>query len=360
MNTKILINQLRDGHDLGQIEITQILDSKTNPGYLFSQADQVRTLYCGNAIHLRAIIEFSNYCRCRCSYCGLNAENTSLIRYRMSSEEILENAWEAHQAGYRTIVLQSGEDPGYTKTMIADLIKEIKSLGDVAVTLSLGERDFDEYYLWRKAGADRYLLKHETADPILYDKLHPHSTFAGRIKCLQELKRLGYQTGSGFMVGLPGQTTATIARDILLLKELQVDMAGIGPFIPHARTSLAHLPPGSLELTLKSLAVTRLFLKKVNLPATTAYGVAANDRVLGDGDLSILPISPFSCGANVLMKKVEPHRYRSLYDIYPKKPGEERSILEERKEAEAMIIKMKRQVAPGRGDCFIEYNQHGR
>ncbi|MGI6552010.1 MAG: [FeFe] hydrogenase H-cluster radical SAM maturase HydE [Bacillota bacterium] len=353
MDIKTLIDRLRDSHDLSQTELMQILNSR-DPAYLFSQADQIRYLHSGDQIHLRAIIEFSNHCRCRCRYCGLNASNTQLRRYRMSPDEILENAFEAYQVGYRTIVLQSGEDPWYTKTMLADLIREIKSFGDVAVTLSVGERDDDAYQLWKKAGADRYLLKHETADPVLYEKLHPHSTLADRLKCLRELKKLGYQTGSGFMVGLPGQTTATIARDILLLKELQVDMAGIGPFIPHPQTPLAHLPPGSLELTLKSLAVTRLFLKRINLPATTALGVLADDRVLGDGDRLFSSVSPFSCGANVLMKKATPHRYRSLYDIYPKKSGEERSVLEERKEAEAMIRSMKKQVAPGRGDCFAQ------
>ncbi len=314
--------------------------------YIFEAADKINTQYNGNQVHIRGIIEFSNYCRARCAYCGLNAENKELARYRMEPDEIIQTAKEAIDAGYKTIVLQSGEDLWYTKEKISYIIKGIKALGDVAVTLSVGERDYEDYRRWKEYGADRFLLKHETINRKLYEKLHPHSTLRNRILCLKQLKQLGYQTGSGFMIGLPGQTTKDIAKDILFLNRLKVDMAGIGPFIPHKGTALRDAPAGSNEMTLKALAVSRLILKTTHLPATTAI------RTLNGKDGQ----KAFHVGANVIMLKLEPYKYRRLYEIYPKALGVEKSIREERAEMERFIESMGKEVAKGRGDSirFIE------
>ncbi|OFI05862.1 biotin synthase [Clostridium acetireducens DSM 10703] len=342
MSTYKLIDNIVNGYKPNLEEVKGILDSsKDETEYLFNAADNIKKEIYGNEIHLRGIIEFSNYCRCLCEYCGLNGENNGITRYRMELDEIIENAKEAIDAGYKTIVLQSGEDLWYTKDKITYLIKEIKKLGDIAITLSVGERHYEEYKAWREAGADRFLIKHETADEKLYNKLHPHSSLKNRVQALKWLRELGYEAGSGFMIGLPYQTTEIIAKDILLLKELGVAMAGIGPFIPHPLTKLGNFQEGSILMTLKAVALSRIIIKKINLPATTALGVLAGNKVVGDGESDFInPNLPFKSGANVLMKKVEPYKYRALYDIYPKKQPKIKTILEERKETEEFIESM--------------------
>ena len=239
-------------------------------------------------------------------------------------------------------VFQSGEDLWYTREKISQIIKGIKAVGDIAVTLSVGERDYDDYRQWKQDGADRFLLKHETLDRKLYNRLHSHSSLANRILCLWQLKDLKYQVGSGFMIGLPGQTIEDIARDILFLKKLDVDMAGIGPFIPHKGTPLGDAPAGSNLLTLKALALTRLILKTVHLPATTAL-------LTLDGSGAK---KAFNVGANVIMLKLEPYKYRRLYEIYPKDFSEENTIKRERLEIEQFIESMGREVAKDRGDSM--------
>ncbi len=275
-----------------------------NADELFVLADKVREEYCGDAVHIRAILEFSNYCRCNCAYCGLFAKNNELKRYRMTPDEIIDVALKTDKAGYKTLVLQSGEDLYYTKEMLGDIIKEIKKKTSLKITLSVGERPFDHYEYWRKCGADRYLIKHETADEILYNKYHS-SSFANRFECQKNIFDLGYELGSGFMVGLPGQTVEILAKDILHLKELKVKMAGIGPYICHEKTALRGNPDGDAFMTLKALAVARIVLKDVNLPSTTALNIK--------GGLS----DALNCGANVIMQKVTPANVRDLYDIYP-------------------------------------------
>lgn len=322
-------------------DIVNVLDSNCD-NYLFQQANNIRKKYCGDEIHLRAIIEFSNHCRCDCLYCGINRQNISLERYRMNPEEIIEYAKKAYEAGYKTMVLQSGEDPWYDRGKISYIIREIKKLGDIAITLSVGEREYDDYKQWKLDGADRFLLKHETADEELYNYLHPHSTFKNRIQCLKWLKELGYQTGSGFMIGIPGQTLNTIAKDILLLKELDVDMAGIGPFISHPETRLRNNPTGSTNLTLKTLAITRILLKRPHLPTTTSLEVTnVRDRE-----------NAFYTGANVIMRKVQPFEYRRLYEIYPNPSIKEQSIENERKEIENYVKMMGRKISSDRGDAI--------
>lgn len=276
---------------------------------LFERADAVRKQYAGDAIILRGLVEFSNHCGRHCYYCGLNVANKSLERYRLSKAEILESAAKIASDNIKTIVLQSGDDPALDPQWLAAIIKEIKSKHGIAVTLSVGERPREDYELWKKAGADRYLLKIETTDKDLYDSLHSGMSFENRLRCLRDLKDLGYETGSGIMTGLPGQTLRSIANDILFFKEWCFDMIGIGPFIPHDKTRLAGTKPGDVNLVLKTLALTRIVMKKVNLPATTALGSLARDyREEG-----------LRTGANVLMPNYTPAKYKRLYEIYPNK-----------------------------------------
>ena len=273
--------------------------------HLFASADRVKQKYFGNFVDIRAIIEFSNYCRCSCLYCGLRAENRTLHRYRMTPEEIVERAKQVWDAGYHTVILQSGEDLAYTKDTLAQIIRQIKGYCPIQITLSVGERSLEEYACWKEAGADRYLIKHETADETLYNSLHPHSTFERRLECQRQLKELGYTLGSGFMVGLPGQTEETLAKDILLLREMKVDMAGIGPYISHDETPLKGSPHGSSFLTLRVLAAARLVNQRVWLPSTTALNLK--------GGLQ----NALHCGASVIMQKATPQKYAKYYDIYP-------------------------------------------
>lgn len=275
---------------------------------LLNQADRVRARMLGNKIHLRGIIEFSNNCRRNCKYCGLRQDNLALPRYSLAAEEIVAMAGQGVKLGYRTIVLQSGEDY-YDAEKIAWIIREIKGQTDSAITLCLGERDYQEYKLWRAMGADRYLLKMETADPDLYHNLHPEMDYQQRLERLAWLKELGYQVGSGNIIGLPGQTEETIVQDLLLFKELDLEMVGIGPFIAHPGTPLADFKNGSVAMTLKTVAITRLLLPLSHLPATTALG--SIDR---QGRQQAL-----RAGANVVMPNITAAEYRSFYQIYPAK-----------------------------------------
>lgn len=335
-----IISKAAREHSLSRDDIILILSCENSHDHeLFRAADSVRRQYVGDAVHLRGIIEFSNYCSRNCLYCGLRCANKNLRRYRMDADAIYKAAASAVSIGYRTIVLQSGEDSTYDADAIADICRRLKKLG-VAVTLSLGERPYEEYRLWRKAGADRYLIKHETADPELYKKLHPGKDLASRIDCLRQLSELGYQVGSGCMVGLPGQTIETLADDLLLLKELDVEMAGIGPFIPHPSTPLAEYPPGPVDMTLKMLAVARLLLPLAHLPATTALFTIA-----GDGRERAL-----CSGANVVMPNVTPSEYKNLYEIYPNKSRAEKTMpAAGRRQLENMITALGRTVAGDQG-----------
>ncbi len=291
----------------------------------YKRANEIKELIYGKEVHIRAILEFSNYCRMDCTYCGLNCHNNKLERFRMPIDEIIEVGKEAWDAGYKTIVLQSGEDFTYSAEDIGKVVKELKKTG-VKITLSMGERPYEEYKYLKECGADRYLLKHECSDEKIYSQLHTYSTWENREACLRNLKKLGYEAGSGFMIGLPGQTLDTIADDILFLADIPCDMAGIGPFIPHPDTPLKGQPRGSTELTKRAIALTRILMGKINLPATTSLGVIDSkekDEV-------------FSCGANVIMKKVTPDKFKELYEIYPSNM-KKTNVIEDRKELEAQI-----------------------
>ena len=305
-----MFKKLYENENPSQKEIEDLLSVEgEQQEELLNFADGIRKKHCGEAIILRGIVEFSSYCNRTCAYCGLNTKNHSLKRYRMSFEEILQSAALIASYNIGTVVLQSGEDEKMSAAEFADIIKEIKSRYKIAVTLSVGERSKQDYRLWKEAGADRYLLKIETSDRALYEELHPGMSFENRLRCLHDLRDLGYQVGSGIIVGLKGQTTAILAKDILFLKKLDLDMIGIGPFIPHKDTPLGSEPAGSVDLTLKTIALTRILTKKTNIPATTALGSLSRDfRPEG-----------LKAGANVLMPNFTPDIYKKLYEIYPGK-----------------------------------------
>lgn len=278
-------------------------------GQLREQAASVLMAARGTHVYVRGLIEFSNICRRNCLYCGLRRQNAALIRYRLSQEEILAAAADAVEQGVDTIVLQSGEgacDPAW----LAEVVAELKKLEGIAVTLSVGECSTRDYALWRDAGASRYLIKHETASPALYAMLHPGHKLVERIHSLRTLADLGYQIGSGFMIGLPGQKVEDLAADIALCRILRVDMCGAGPFIPQADTPLAGEAPGSVDLTLRVLSALRIALPRAHLPATTA--LASLDPEKGQ-------TAGLEAGANVLMPSFTPPKAAARYQIYDHK-----------------------------------------
>ena len=288
-------------------EITELL--KSNDDNLLKQADEIRKKYKGDEVHLRGLIEFSNICKRNCAYCGLQSRNKKIERYRLKEDEIIEIAKNGVQLGYKTIVLQSGEDDFYTTDKMCKIIEEIKSL-DVALTLSIGEKTYEEYKAYKDSGADRYLLRIETTDENLYKNLHPNMSLENRKNCLYNLKKLGFETGTGSLVGLPNQTVESLADDILFYKELDADMVGIGPFIPHPDTPLkGELNPDNFNLSLRMMAITRIVLPDINIPATTAMEtINPNGRQIA-----------LQSGANVVMPNITTTKYRKNYEIYPNK-----------------------------------------
>ena len=273
-----------------------------------SRAFAVRKRVFGNKVFLRGLIEFTNYCRNDCYYCGIRAGNPKVRRYRLTEGEILAAACHGYELGFRTVVLQGGEDPGFGDDNLAAVVEKIKAAHpDCAVTLSCGERPYEVYRRWKEAGADRYLLRHESANAAHYGKLHPaRQKLSDRMECLRMLRELGYQVGAGFMVGSPFQTPETLADDMVFLSEFRPEMVGIGPFIPHCDTPFAREPAGSVELTLYLLSLIRLMLPRVLLPATTALATLDPDgRRKG-----------FAAGANVIMPNLSPADAREKYLLY--------------------------------------------
>lgn len=303
-----LIEKAKLTHDLDEKEILELLQNDDINEELFKAADEVRQKYLGDYVHLRGLIEFTNICKRNCLYCGLRRDNKNIERYRLTKEEILDFAEKAVGYGYRTIVLQGGEDDYFTKERMTEIIKEIKALG-VALTLSLGEKTYEEYKAFKEAGADRYLIRIETTDKKLYEDMDPNMSFEERLECLKNLRDLGYEVGSGILVGLPNQTLESIAKDILFFKEINADMIGIGPFIPNEDTPLKDAKGGDLTLALKVMALTRLILPDINIPATTAMeSLTPNGRIIA-----------LQSGANVVMPNVTEGDYRKLYALYPGK-----------------------------------------
>ncbi|WP_010234937.1 [FeFe] hydrogenase H-cluster radical SAM maturase HydE [Clostridium arbusti] len=303
-----LIKKAENTNDLTKEEIIEILQDSENNQELFDAADRIRKKYMGDEVHLRGLIEFSNICKRNCMYCGLRAENKNVKRYRLMPDEIIELAKKGAEYGYKTFVLQSGEDEFYTVEKMKYIISNIKKM-DVAVTISIGEKTYEEYKAYKEAGADRYLIRIETTDRALYEAMDPNMSHENRKRCLEDLKKLGYEVGSGCLVGLPNQTIESLAEDILFFKEIGADMIGIGPFIPNEDTPLKNEAGGEFYLSLKVMALTRLLLKDINIPATTAMETLNNNgRIIA-----------LQSGANVVMPNITEGEYRKLYALYPGK-----------------------------------------
>ncbi len=291
---------------------------------LWKRADAARRDGVGDEVHLRGLIEISNYCVRQCRYCGINACSQGVARYRMSREEIVECVGEIVRLGYGSVVMQSGEDPGLSRNFVSGIVREIKSSTGLAVTLSLGEREDEDLIKWKEAGADRYLLRFETSDPELYRRIHPSlpGKVSDRFAQLERMRAMGYEIGTGIMVGIPGQSWKTLAQDIGLFREYDIDMIGIGPFLPSPRTLLGgeqaagfyldpdEQTPNDTLTTLKVVALTRILCPAANIPSTTALATIdpKSGRELG-----------LERGANVVMPNVTPAQYRILYEIYPGK-----------------------------------------
>ena len=315
-----MIDKFLELHTLSKSEYLELLQYWENEEVvkrLRTEAVRLRKQYYGDKVFTRGLIEFTNYCKNNCYYCGIRNGNRHVDRYRLTEDEILECCQTGYELGYHTFVLQGGEDPYYHDERMEHIIRAVKNqFPDCALTLSLGEKSYESYCWFREAGADRYLLRHETADETLYRSLHPSSmSLKARKQCLFDLKELGYQVGAGFMVGAPGQTLEHLAEDLVFLQELQPQMIGIGPFVPHHDTIYAEEKAGSVELTLFLLSVIRIMFPKVLLPATTALGTM-DPRGREKG---------LAAGANVVMPNLSPVKNRKLYELYDNKicTGEE-------------------------------------
>lgn len=330
---KYLIDKLKTQRSLTRDEWTALIVGRTPElaGYLFELARKERHLHYGHDVYVRGLIEFTNYCRNDCLYCGIRKSNPHVSRYRLSEEHILDCCRIGYDLGFRTFVLQGGEDGYYTRERMVHLIERIRFRHpDCAITLSIGEKSREDYQAFYEAGANRYLLRHETFNANHYSRLHPPSlSAAARQKCLWDLKDIGYQTGTGFMVGSPYQTPQDLAEDMLFIRELNPQMVGIGPFIPHHDTPFSNEAAGTLELTLFMLGLLRLMLPKVLLPSTTALGtIDPKGRELG-----------ILAGANVVMPNLSPTGVRKEYALYDNKicTGDEaaecRQCLERRMES---------------------------
>lgn len=308
-----LVWKLEQEHVLSDEEFLQLINCRdeTVQELLAQRAREVRHRIYGHDVYVRGLIEFTNYCKNNCHYCGIRAGNCNVERYRLTPEQILSCTDTGYELGFRTFVLQGGEDPYYTDEMMVELIHAIKERHpDCALTISVGERSRESYQAYFDAGADRYLLRHETASPAHYQKLHPANlSLENRMRCLRDLKEIGYQVGCGFMVGSPYQTPECILQDLKFIRELNPHMVGIGPFIPHKDTDFRDEPAGTLNDTLKLLSILRLMLPHVLLPATTALGTI---HPLGR-EKGIL------AGANVVMPNLSPTSVRTKYMLYDNK-----------------------------------------
>ncbi|TCS82178.1 biotin synthase [Muricomes intestini] len=347
---KDLIDKLEQTSSLSKEEWSVLIRSRTpdTADYLFERAREIRHRFYRKDIYIRGLIEFTNYCKNDCLYCGIRRSNQNVHRYRLSREQILDCCEKGYELGFRTFVLQGGEDGYYTDEVMTDIVQNVrKRFPDCAITLSLGERSRESYQLLFDAGAERYLLRHETYDAEHYGRLHPNSLSAAhRQQCLWNLKDIGYQVGTGFMVGSPFQTPDNLADDMIFLKALNPQMVGIGPFIPHHDTPFAKSPPGTLELTLFMLGLIRLMLPRVLLPATTALGTIAPDG----REKGILT------GANVVMPNLSPAEVRKDYLLYDNKICTGDEAAECRRCMENRMKRIGYQVVVSRGDSLVDIN----
>ncbi|MGL4980986.1 MAG: [FeFe] hydrogenase H-cluster radical SAM maturase HydE [Fusobacteriaceae bacterium] len=319
-----LIDKLYENSYLDSQEMLFLIENldEDSKKYLFEKSFSRRLENYGKTVFLRGLIEISNYCKRDCNYCGIRNSNKDTERYRLTADEIIECCKKGYLLGFRTFVLQGGEDEWFTDERVVAIIKNIKkSCPEAALTLSLGEKTLDSYQKFYDAGADRYLLRHETADMDLYNSLHPNMDFKNRIECLKNLKEIGFQTGAGFLIGLPNQKNEDYVKDLLFLKDLNPHMVGLGPFIPQKNTPLKDCKGGDLETTLVMLAIVRLLLPHVLLPATTALGtIDSKGREKG-----------FRVGANVIMPNLSPFENRAKYALYDGKKFQDDEAAEELK-----------------------------
>ena len=334
-----LIDKLKEKRSLTLSEYKALIENPV-PEYAKEVAREVNVYK--NTVFIRGLIEISNICKNNCYYCGIRAGNASCTRYRLTRDEILSCADIGYPLGFRTFVLQGGEDSYYTDDVICDIVSAIKQkYPDCAVTLSLGERSFDSYKRMFDAGADRYLLRHETADREHYQKLHPDKmSFDNRMECLKNLKAIGYQVGAGFMVGSPYQTAESLAKDLKFIEEFSPNMCGIGPFLPHGATPFANMPAGDTDLTVYLLSLTRIMKPSILLPATTALGSATADG----RERGIL------AGANVIMPNLSPERTRKNYELYDGKLSSGAEAAENLKELKQKMQSIGYEIAVSRGD----------
>ncbi|OGI09417.1 MAG: [FeFe] hydrogenase H-cluster radical SAM maturase HydE [Candidatus Margulisbacteria bacterium GWF2_35_9] len=318
MSIHNILSKIDQNIGLNKQDIMSLLQSSdTDTQLLYEKADELRAKYMGNAVYLRGIVEFSNHCKKDCNYCGIRRSNSIVQRYRIPQEEIIMSCINMEKAGQTTVVLQSGEDPYYTKEKIQNLLVSIKKETNLAITLSAGVRSLNTYKYWKDAGMDRYLLRFETSSVELFQFCHPDETLQTRINALMNLKSIGVQTGSGFLIGLPGETLENLAEDILFTATLKLDMIGIGPFIPNEQTPFAEFNnPFDSEIYFKTISVIRLLNKKAHIPATTAF-----DAIQPEGRNLLL-----QRGANVFMPNATPQKYRVHYQLYPGKPCVDESI----------------------------------
>ena len=341
-----LVDKLEAQNSLNREEWIQLIEGRTPKlaPYIFEKARKIRQAYYGTDVYIRGLIEFTNYCKNDCYYCGIRRSNSRAHRYRLSEEQILRCCHQGYTLGFRTFVLQGGEDGYFTDERMVNLVKEIrKNYPDCAITLSIGERSYDSYLALFEAGADRYLLRHETWDEEHYRLLHPPALSAKhRQQCLWDLKKIGYQVGTGYMVGSPFQTAENLADDMLFLEKLNPQMVGIGPFIPHHDTPFKDQAAGTLELTLYMLGLIRLMLPKVLLPATTALGtIDEKGRELG-----------ILAGANVVMPNLSPENVRKDYLLYDNKICTGSEAAECRMDLENRMHAIGYQVVCHRGDSL--------
>ena len=306
-----LVNKLDEKHDLSDSELKELIESECGDAELFSAADRLRRSIYGEDVYIRGLIEFTNYCKNDCYYCGIRRSNRNAERYRLTNNQIMDCCKAGYELGYRTFVLQGGEDPYYTDDRICAIVSAIRAeYPDCAITLSIGEKPRESYQKYFDAGADRYLLRHETACDSHYRKLHPASmSLENRKRCLFDLKDIGYQVGAGFMVGSPYQTTENYIADLRFLQKLDPDMIGIGPYITQKDTPFRDMKSGSLDMTLRMLAILRLMFPDALIPATTALGtIDPQGREKG-----------FKAGANVVMPNLSPTSVREKYLLYDEK-----------------------------------------
>jgi len=319
------------------------LTDEKNINQIFEFANNVRKKFVGDAIYLRGLIEISNHCQRLCHYCGLNAKNTKLVRYRLTEPQILEAIDFIHKDNIRTIVFQSGEENLLDIDWFSSIISRTKQkYPDMAITLSLGEKPFDDYLKLKNAGADRYLLKMETYNKNLYEKLHPKMSFDYRFESLEYLKKIGFQTGSGNIVGLEGQTLDDIAEDIICFKKYEYDMVSISPFISHPETELKNTKNADVSLVLKVIALTRIVTKNTHMPATTALGSMGKDY----------RIDAFKCGANIIMPNYTKAEFKKLYEIYPNKRCIDENVGLCKNCIKKMAESVDRHIGEGRGDSL--------